>query len=90
MGRGDTVMAHPHGSPGQAMKATVNLISGNGRSIASRLPETPPWVRIAEGVLLHREDLRIEVLLMRASVGAWSEVAHQGHYEIEEVSHAAS
>jgi hypothetical protein len=90
MGRADTVMAHPHGAPCQAVKATVNLISGNDRSIALRLHEKPSWVRIAEGVLLHREDLRIEMLLMRASVGAWIEVAHQGHYEIEEVSNATS
>ena len=90
MGRGDTVMVHPHGSPDQGVKATVDLISGNGCSIALRLHEKPSWVRIAEGVLLHKEDLRIEMLLMRESVGPWIEVVHQGHYEIEEVSNATS
>jgi hypothetical protein len=85
MRRGDTVWVHPHGSPRQAAAATVDLISKNGRSLALRLHDKPTWVRIAEtGVFLHREDLRIEMLLMREAVGPWIEVAGGGHYEVEE------
>ncbi len=85
---GGTVWVYPHGSPGVAVTATVDLISENQRSIALRLSEKPSWVRIADGVLLHKDYGQIEMLLMREAIGGqpigpWIEISKHGHYEIE-------
>jgi hypothetical protein len=79
---GGTVWIHPHGSPREAVAATIDLISSNGRSIAVRLHEKPPWCRIADGFFLHQEDFRIAMLLHREKIGPWIEMVHHGHYEI--------
>ena len=84
MKTGDTVWIHPHGSPREAVAARIDLISSNGRSIALRLHEKPPWCRITDGFLLHQEDLRIAVLLYREKIGPWIEMVQHGYYEIEE------
>lgn len=85
---GGTVWVYPHGSPREAVTATVDLISGNGRAIAIRL-NRKPWCQIADGSFLHRDDFRIAMLLTREAVddepiGPWIEVVGGGHYEIEE------
>lgn len=84
MKTGDTVWIHPHGSPQEAVAATIDLISNNERSIAVRLHNKPAWCRIADGFLLHRDDGHIAMLLYREKVGPWIELVHRGHYEIEE------
>ena len=84
MKTGATVWIHPHGSPREAVPATVDLISSNGRSVALRLREKPTWCRITDGFFVHPEDLRIAVLLHREKIGPWIELVHHGHYEIEE------
>jgi hypothetical protein len=84
MKTGDTVWIHPHGSPGESAAATIDLISSNGRSVALSLHEKPPWCRIADGLLMHQEDLRIAILLHRQEIGPWIEIVNRGHYEIEE------
>ncbi|MGA3099004.1 MAG: hypothetical protein ABSF25_21310 [Bryobacteraceae bacterium] len=84
MKTGTTVWVHPHGSPRQAVPATVDLISSNGRSVALRLRERPPWCRIADGFPMHREDFRIAMLLRREKIGPWIEMVHHGYYEIAE------
>lgn len=60
---------YPHGSPGEAVTATVDLISENQRSIALRLREKPSWVRIADGILLHKDYGQIEIRMMREAIG---------------------
>ena len=84
MKNGDTVWIHPHGSPQDAVPATIDLISANERSIALRLHEKPVWCRIADGFFLHQEHGQIAMLLYREKLGPWIEMVHQGHYEIEE------
>ena len=84
MKTGATVWIHPHGSPREAVPATVDLISSNGRSVALRLREKPPWCRITDGFLMHQEDFRIAMLLHREKIGPWIEMVHHGYYEIEE------
>ena len=84
MKTGATIWIHPHGSPREAVAATIDLISSNGRSIALRLHGKPPWCRITDGFFLHQEDFRIAMLLYREKLGPWIEVVHHGHYEIEE------
>ena len=84
---GGAVWVYPHGSPHEAVTATVDLISGNGRAIALRLNERPSWCRITDGFFLHRQDFRIAMLLAREAVddepiGPWIEVVGGGHYEI--------
>jgi len=86
---GGTVWVYPHGRPDEAVTATVDLISGNGLSIAIRLSDKPSWCRIADGFLLHTQYSQIEMLLMREAVdgqpvGPWIELARGGHYEIEQ------
>ena len=86
---GGAVWVYPHGSPDEAVTATVDLISGNGRAIAIRLNEKPPWCRIKDGFLLHPEDFRIAMLLSREAVddqpiGPWIEIMGGGHYEIDQ------
>lgn len=83
MKTGDTVWIHPHGSPRDAVPATVDLISSNGRSIALRLRQEPPWCRLTDGFLMQQEDFRIAMLLYRETIGPWIEIVHDGHYEIE-------
>ncbi len=82
------VWVHPHGSPEQAVKATVDVISNNKRAIAIRLhckpADKPAWVRfIAGSVLVHRDYVQIEMLLLRETIGPWEELLQRGHYEIE-------
>jgi hypothetical protein len=78
---------YPHGLPDEAVTATVDLISGNGRAIAVRLNEKPPWCRVKNGFLLH-EDFRIAMFLSREAiddqpVGPWIEIMGGGLYEID-------
>ena len=85
---GGTVWVYPHGSPDEAVTATVDLISDNGRAIAIRLNEKPSWCRVTNGFLLHRADYRIAMLLSREAlgdqpVGPWIEMMGGGHYEID-------
>ena len=84
MRTGDTVWVYPHGSPREAVAATVDILSGSGRSIALRLHERPEWCRIEDGFLVHKEDGRIEMLLSSYPVGPWVEIFRGGHYEIDE------
>ncbi len=89
MMNGQTVWIYPHGSPGQAVEARIDLLSNNGRSIALRLRGKPDWCRIDGGLLLHQEDFRAEMLLLREAIdgqpiGPWQEIFRGGQYEIEE------
>jgi len=81
---GDTVWIHPHGSPEQAVGATIDLISANQRSISIRLHEKPVWCRVDDGFFLHQDYGQIAMLLYREKFGPWIEIVRQGHYEIEE------
>ena len=86
MKTGDTVWVHPVFDNAGAHAAHVDLLSSNGKSIALRLGDKPSWLRIADGgVLLRKDDGRIEMLLMRDSVGAaWVDTISGKEYEIKE------
>ena len=85
MRTGDTVWVHPNSEDRCAMAAHVDLLSANGKSIALRLHEKPSWFRIADGAFLHKDDGRIEMLLLRDSVGApWVDTVSGLEYEISE------
>jgi len=81
---GDTVWIHPHGSPRDAVPATIDLISSNGLSIALHVRAKPPWCKVRDDSLPPQEDFRIAVLLYREKIGPWIEIVNHGHYEIEE------
>jgi len=86
MKTGDTVWVHPVFDSAGAQAGHVDLLSSNGKSIALRLGDKPSWLRIADGgVLLRKDDGRIEMLLMRDSVGAaWVDTISGKEYEIKE------
>lgn len=86
MKTGDTVWVHPLFDSAGAQAAHVDLLSSNGKSIALRLSDKPSWFRIADGgVLLRRDDGRIEMLLLRDSGDApWVDTISGKHYEIRD------
>ena len=86
MKTGDTVWVHPVFDSAGAQAGHVDLLSSNGKSIALRLGDKPSWLRIADGgVLLRKDDGRIEMLLMRDSEGApWVDTISGKEYEIKE------
>lgn len=84
MSNADSVTIHPHGSPELRSRALVELISGNGRSIALRLQEVPVWAHFRDhGMFVHVHHAQIVMLLTRETVGPWVEVVGGGHFEIE-------
>ena len=90
MKTGDTVWIRPSGDPRGAIAARVDLLSSNGRSIALRLRDRPVWLDIMAGVLLHKEDGHIEMLLLRdAAAGKaarpWVDTVTNRTYDISEV-----
>ncbi len=85
MNNGNEVWIHPHGSPLLAIRATIDLISQNQRSIALRLHQFPVWAHFRDaGMLFHTAHAQIEMLLTREAVGPWVELMGGGHYEILE------
>ena len=85
MSTGDSVWVHPLSNPGGAARAYVDLVSSNGKSVALRLEDKPSWFRVMDGVFLHKEDGRIELLLLRDAIDApWVDTITGKQYEIKE------
>jgi hypothetical protein len=78
MKTGDAVWVYPHGSPQDAITATVELMSGNQRSCALTLDTWPTWCRS-----FNKTTGQALMLLFRYEVGPWIELGGGGHYEIE-------
>ena len=82
---GDTVYLYPHGSPQEAVKATVALLSANQLDILL-LMEDRPWFA-TDPILLTGCGVPFfgsRLHLNGAAWGPWVENFSGGHYEIEE------
>jgi len=90
MKTGDKVLAHPASDPGEPAAADVDLLSSNGKAIALRMRDRPSWFRPIDGILLRKDDGRIEMLLLRdelegAAIGLWFNTNNRTRYAIKAV-----
>lgn len=89
MTQGSKVRVYPHGSPGEAVEATVLIISKSQRSIAVAFQDKPSFVNTANGIFVDPAGIVMFATRLKAW-GPWAESFHGDHYEIEEVIEAPS